>query len=369
MIQIPQLEPTTAKPARAAEPPAQADGDAFSRILHAQDRPQADEPASEAADDRDELPPELLAEARQQLEDGVPLAQVLAELRERLQTFAAVASAPGAEVEPPGAGAVLSDQALLARLGLRPGNNVQDKAASPDLAAALEPEAELEADLDLAGQELRLPRDALPGKERLALLGRLQVAEPAARTTDLAGNLAQSPPLKGLELPAMLKDVALNSAGQAKPAGEPLTLPVRVGEPGWGQALAQRVMWMAGRDQQTAEIKLNPAHLGPLEVKLSLKHDQASVTLLAANGAVKEALEQALPRLRDMFSQQDIQLVQADVGQRQDPRHAGAGEQLPDQQGTGGEGRHQGTGAPLEEQNDAAEGVMQQGLGLLDAYA
>lgn len=146
-----------------------------------------------------------------------------------------------------------------------------------------------------------------------------------------------------------------------------LNLPPKVGEAGWGQAMAQRVMWMVGREQQTAEIRLNPAHLGPLEVKLSLHHDQASVSLLAHNGAVRDALEQALPRLRDMFNQQDIQLVQVDVGQRQDPRGGQA-----DANPSGQQAAHGNTGANgIDGVGDepVTEMVKRHSLGLLDAYA
>jgi flagellar hook-length control protein FliK len=158
---------------------------------------------------------------------------------------------------------------------------------------------------------------------------------------------------------------------QSAESGAPLAIPQRVGEQGWGQNLAQRVMWMVGRDLQAAELKLNPAHLGPLEIKVTMhQHDQASVTLLANNHAVRDALEQALPRLRDMLGQQDIQLVQADVGQRQEARQGGAGGQLGGQQTPAGNGgQSDGTDGI-----DSADGVPEdtlalRGQGLVDAYA
>lgn len=120
--------------------------------------------------------------------------------------------------------------------------------------------------------------------------------------------------------------VASGSGPRAVGPAPELSLPQRLHEPGWSQALGERLVLMAGREQQSAEIKLNPPHLGPLEVKLSLQQDQASVTFLAQHGPVREALEQAIPRLREMFGQQDIQLVNVDVGQRREQPTGGQGE-------------------------------------------
>jgi flagellar hook-length control protein FliK len=58
---------------------------------------------------------------------------------------------------------------------------------------------------------------------------------------------------------------------------------------------------------------LNPPNLGPLEVRLTLQQDQASVVFSAQQVAVRDALEAALPRLRELLEQQSLQLVQADV--------------------------------------------------------
>jgi flagellar hook-length control protein FliK len=90
-------------------------------------------------------------------------------------------------------------------------------------------------------------------------------------------------------------------------------VPPQVGGKGWDGAIADRVMWMVQGEQQFAKLRLNPPNLGPLEVRVTLNQDQASVSFLAQHAAVREALEAALPRLREMFDQQSLQLVRADV--------------------------------------------------------
>jgi flagellar hook-length control protein FliK len=75
-------------------------------------------------------------------------------------------------------------------------------------------------------------------------------------------------------------------------------------------------MWMVGQQQQGAEIRLNPPALGPLEIKLSMTDGQASLTFSTQHLPVKEALEAATPRLREMFSESGINLgsVSVNVG-------------------------------------------------------
>lgn len=141
---------------------------------------------------------------------------------------------------------------------------------------------------------------------------------------------------------------------------------VRVGEPGWHQAVADRVVWLLGRDQQGVQLKLNPAHLGPMEVKLSLNQDQASVTFLSSHAAVREALEQAVPRLRDMLGQQDIQLVQVNVDQRQGQNSQGA------EQGADGKeaaANNNATGQGVDAEGSQPEGQVMLQRGLVDTYA
>ncbi|MCW9079178.1 MAG: flagellar hook-length control protein FliK [Gammaproteobacteria bacterium] len=101
-------------------------------------------------------------------------------------------------------------------------------------------------------------------------------------------------------------------------------VPQQVGGKGWSGAIADRLMWMVQGDQQFARLQLNPPHLGPLEVRVSVHQDQTSVSFLAQHAAVREALEAALPRLREMFDQQSLQLVRADVSDPGAQREGGA---------------------------------------------
>lgn len=83
----------------------------------------------------------------------------------------------------------------------------------------------------------------------------------------------------------------------------------------WGRVLSSRVIWMAREGVQQASLKLNPANMGPVEVKLHMHHDQATISFIAQHAATRDALEQALPRLRESFQENGMELAHADVSQ------------------------------------------------------
>jgi len=112
------------------------------------------------------------------------------------------------------------------------------------------------------------------------------------------------------------------------PSGLPtITLGTPLNQDGWDQALGERIQWMAGQKLQGAQIRLNPANLGPMEVRIQVQNEQASIQFTSAHGVVREALEAALPRLREMFDASGVELVDVDVsGQSFAEQQRGTGE-------------------------------------------
>ena len=86
-----------------------------------------------------------------------------------------------------------------------------------------------------------------------------------------------------------------------------------VGSAAWNQALGEKIVWMTAGAQQSATLTLNPPDLGPLQVVLNVSNDQATAHFMAAQPEVRQALEAALPRLREMMQDAGIQLGQANV--------------------------------------------------------
>lgn len=88
-----------------------------------------------------------------------------------------------------------------------------------------------------------------------------------------------------------------------------------VGHPDWNQDLGERVVWMNNKSISFAELKLNPQHLGPVSIRIDMSQDQASIAFTAQNAAVKEAIEAALPKLREMLGAQQLNLAEVNVSQ------------------------------------------------------
>jgi flagellar hook-length control protein FliK len=109
---------------------------------------------------------------------------------------------------------------------------------------------------------------------------------------------------------------------------------VPLNQPGWSEALSQRVLLMAGQQQSSAELHLNPPELGPVSITLSVENDLANVFFSSPLVPVREAIENALPTLREALGQAGIQLGETGVSAESFRREAGGAEQ----QGRGGTG-------------------------------
>ncbi|MDO6745958.1 flagellar hook-length control protein FliK [Gilvimarinus sp. 1_MG-2023] len=132
--------------------------------------------------------------------------------------------------------------------------------------------------------------------------------------------------------------------------------------PDWGQAVNQRVVLLAQQGIKTAEIRLDPPDLGPLQVKISINNEQTQVNFTSHHAVVREALDQNAFRLREMLAEQGMTQVDVDVSSEDQPQMAGhEGDSEGEAGGHGGE---------------ASQGESEQGsptvistVGLLDQYA
>jgi flagellar hook-length control protein FliK len=88
----------------------------------------------------------------------------------------------------------------------------------------------------------------------------------------------------------------------------------------WGDEFNQKITWLANSKDQTAELHLNPPQLGPMDVVLKVSGDQATALFTSPHAEVRHAIEQALPKLREMMAESGIMLGQATVND-QAPRN------------------------------------------------
>lgn len=120
---------------------------------------------------------------------------------------------------------------------------------------------------------------------------------------------------------------AINAAGTAATSGTASAAPstpataasvsvpvhAEVGTAAWGQELGVRLNWMAQAGISSASLHLTPEQLGPVEVRISVHQNQASVWFGAAQPDTRSALEQALPKLKEMFASQGMNLAHTGV--------------------------------------------------------
>ena len=86
-----------------------------------------------------------------------------------------------------------------------------------------------------------------------------------------------------------------------------------VGTPDWNTELGQKIVWMIGDKQQVAELHVNPPDLGPLDIKLTIDGGQTTAVFTSPHSAVREAVETALPRLREVLADSGLTLGNTSV--------------------------------------------------------
>ncbi len=133
-----------------------------------------------------------------------------------------------------------------------------------------------------------------------------------------------------------------------------------VGARGWNEDVGQKLVWLVRREDSRVELTLTPPHLGKVEVTISVSGEQTNALFVSASPVAREALEQALPRLRELLADAGITLGQASVNAespRQERGEDGSG-------GNTGRAATSGTPAPAL----AAAGGWS-GRGLIDTFA
>ena len=94
------------------------------------------------------------------------------------------------------------------------------------------------------------------------------------------------------------------------------TMSRNLAEPEWKQELGEKILWMHSKSVQVAEIRLNPQHLGPVSIRVDVTQDQAIIDFTAQHAAVREAIDAALPRLREMLNNQQLNLAEVNISQQ-----------------------------------------------------
>jgi flagellar hook-length control protein FliK len=116
---------------------------------------------------------------------------------------------------------------------------------------------------------------------------------------------------------------AQTSLARPAEAGPAVNLAQPVGSERWNTELGQTVNLLIRGDQTRASLHVTPPELGPIEIRINLSGDQASISFTVQQTDTRAALENALPRLREMLAESGINLGQSQVN------HQAADQQQP----------------------------------------
>lgn len=277
------------KPAQDAAPNASgapAEGD-FSNLLNAQLQAKTLEASASLADSVDAALPGKISKGKAALDTEVPTAEAKADAVFMPPLFAPALALPvPSKGNAPDSGLALSDSKVVDLL----------KTPTESLAHGISTAKDATQAANIASQDkfAALLTQAEPKLDNLALSSQLAAQSASAQTQKAGANTA--------------------------PANAPLVVSTPVGQAGWDNAFSQRVTWVATQDQQSARIELNPPNLGPVEVRLTLNHDQANAIFSSPHGAVREAIEAALPKLREMLAESGLTLANVNVSSQSFPQ-------------------------------------------------
>ncbi|GAL33190.1 flagellar hook-length control protein FliK [Vibrio maritimus] len=115
-------------------------------------------------------------------------------------------------------------------------------------------------------------------------------------------------------------------AEQQAPAASAVQSPMVMTKENASDQVAERVQMMMSKNLKHVDIRLDPPELGRMQIRMSLNNDSATVHFTVQNQQTRDMVDQAMPRLREMLSQQGIQLADTSVQQQgQQQRHASHG--------------------------------------------
>ncbi|PKG75907.1 flagellar hook-length control protein FliK [Shewanella sp. GutCb] len=79
--------------------------------------------------------------------------------------------------------------------------------------------------------------------------------------------------------------------------------------------MKQQLITMVSQGVQHAEIRLDPAELGSMIVRIQVQGDTTQVQFQVSQHQTRDLIEQAMPRLREMLAEQGMQLTDGQVSQ------------------------------------------------------
>ncbi|MFN0162064.1 MAG: flagellar hook-length control protein FliK [Burkholderiales bacterium] len=248
--------------------------------------------------------------------------------------MATVALKSDGRAEPAGAGVTRGLPAVQAGGGATPVDAELSLAATANL-PAVPPLAQPSAAVAGSPQSIKSATREAPGEAALALreFSRMQfrahepvpagIAERAdAALLHMAESADNGAPeaLEASTAPArpMAGDTSVTAplASRQDTTASPARLAIEapVGTARFIDQAAQRVTWMARNGVEHAEIRVRPADLGPITVRIELTNNEVLVNFAVTQPDTRVAVEDALHRLEEMLAENGLAMSGANVG-------------------------------------------------------
>lgn len=133
----------------------------------------------------------------------------------------------------------------------------------------------------------------------------------------------------GATLPHAAGPTSLAPAATAAGGTPSLPLAAPFGSPEFAPALGAQVTVLARDGVQRAELRLNPADMGPIAVQIALDGAQATVHFAADVAATRAALESSWPELAGALRDAGLTLAGGGVSEQPRQRRDGTGDAAP----------------------------------------
>lgn len=153
----------------------------------------------------------------------------------------------------------------------------------------------------------------------------------------------------------------------------PLHQPLSMNQNAWTEGLVNRVMYLSSQNLKSAEIQLEPAELGRLDVRVNVAADQATqITFISGHAGVRDSLDSQLHRLRELFAQQGLAQPDVNVADQSRGQQQQAQQDSSQLSGVAARRAQAASGEQGELADDAAQPLEQQvviGDSAVDYYA
>ncbi len=134
----------------------------------------------------------------------------------------------------------------------------------------------------------------------------------AASATPTTHSPATSDSDEATQAAAALQAAAVTRSGTGVGSAT-LTIHAPVDSAAFADEVGARVVGLSQSGITQAQLQLNPADMGPVQVHITMQAGQASVWFGATHADTRAALEQSLPRLRELFAGAGMPLTDSGV--------------------------------------------------------